>query len=101
MADGYVRQRYYYGDKSGSVEVGGLTPSQTLATPRAQSRLFVQRVQVVVSGTAAGTWDVQDSISGQSLLPGGAVSVAGSQNVMVDLGANGVGLTPLASLNFV
>lgn len=101
MADGYRRQRVYYGDISGSVEVTALTVGSTLATPRGQSRIFVQRVYVVVSGLAAGTWDVQDGTTGQSLLPGGSVSVAASQNVMVDLGANGLGLTPLASLVFV
>ena len=101
MADGYVRQRHYYGDLSGSVEVGALTPGSVLATPRKQSRIFVQRIQIVVSGMAAGTWDVQDSVTGQSLLPGGPLSVAATQNLIVDLGANGLGLTPLANLVFV
>lgn len=102
MADGYRRQRVYYGDISGSVEVTALTAGSTLATPRSQSRLFVQRLNIIVSSViAAGTWDVQDGITGQSLLPGGPVSVTSSQNVMVDFGANGLGLTPLATLVFV
>jgi hypothetical protein len=61
----------------------------------------VQRLNIVVVGTGAGTWDVQDGTTGQSLIPGGPVSVAAAQNVVVDLGAHGLGLTPLASLVFV
>lgn len=102
MADGYVRQRNYYGNDSGALTVTALTAGQTLRSPRAQSQLYVQRVKLVVSGVLAGaTWDVRDSLSGQSLLPGGAVSVATSVNLDVDMGANGVKLTPLASLVFV
>ena len=103
MADGYVRQRHYYGDNSGSLEITALTGSQTLTSPRKQSQLFIQRLYVVVSGAATGTWDVQDGSTGQSLLPGGPVSVATPtpNPIIVDLGANGLGLTPLASLVFV
>lgn len=101
MADGYRRQRVWYGDISGGVEIGALTPGSTLATPRAQHRLFIQRINVMVSGAAVGTWDVQDSISGVSMLPNGPVNVAVVGTVMVDFGANGVPLTPLATLVFV
>lgn len=101
MADGYRRQRVYYQDISGGVEVGALTPGSTLATPRPQSRIFLQRINVIVSGAAVGTWDVQDSISGVSVLPNGPINVATVGPTFADFGANGVPLTPLANLVFV
>lgn len=100
MADGYTKQRVYYGDNSGGLLVTALINSLTLVPARAKHTIYVQRVKFVVTGILdPGTWEVQDS-TGAPIT--GQISTASIPNgYEVDFGANGTPISPNADLLFV
>lgn len=100
MADGYRRQRSWYGDNSGGLLVTALVNSQTLVTARAKHTIYVQRAKFQVTGVNdPGTWEITDSTG---LAITGQVSTTTIPNgYEVDFGANGVPITPGADLLFV
>lgn len=100
MADGYLKQRVWYGDNSGGLLVTALVNSQTLVPARAKHTIYVQRVRFVVTGILdPGTWELQDSLGNS--ITGQVQTTTIPNGYEVDFGANGTPIGPNADLLFV
>lgn len=98
-ADSYRRQVSYYQDISGSLTVTTAATSSTLVTARNTSQtIFIQKIHVEVTTSAAQTWSFTDSAGTPvNIVP--SVSTAAIAHFDFDFGPLGVPCT--AGKNFL